>query len=62
MELNKSKCGILFLAGQQQLSASEVQLAAIQGVPIVADYKYLGVVLNKTLTPNLQLDRMTEKL
>jgi hypothetical protein len=49
MALNKAKCGIMFLSGQSQLSAEETQLKHISGVPLVAQYKYLGVFLTKTL-------------
>jgi hypothetical protein len=34
----------------------------VSGVPIVAEYKYLGVILTKTLSPSRQLDRVAEKL
>lgn len=62
MELNKSKCGVLFLAGQSNLSNWELECVAVSGVTIVTEYKYLGVILTKTLSPTRNLQRVADKL
>ncbi len=50
--LNKKKCGILYIAGRNGLSQKEDYLESIMGIPITEEYKYLGIVINKTLTPH----------
>jgi hypothetical protein len=51
MAINKTKCGAMFLAGHASLTEKEKLLESIEGVPLVASYKYLGVHLTKTLQP-----------
>jgi hypothetical protein len=62
MSLNKAKCGAMFLAGHSTLSADELRQKTVEGVPIVAKYKYLGVYLQKNLQPSAHLDFLKEKL
>ena len=50
----KNKCGILYLGGRNGLIQKEKLLENIDGIPIVEKYKYLGIILNKTLTPSSQ--------
>jgi hypothetical protein len=45
MSLNKAKCGAMFLGGHSVLSAHELRSKTIAGIPYVAQYKYLGVLL-----------------
>ncbi len=49
MALNKSKCGIMSLAGRSTISEQERKKGNLAGIPYVASYKYLGVYLNRTL-------------
>jgi hypothetical protein len=51
MAINKTKCAAMFLAGHASLSEKEKLLESIEGVPLVASYKYLGLHLTKTLQP-----------
>jgi hypothetical protein len=44
------------------LSAKEQLKKSLSGVPFVAQYKYLGVILNKTLQPIAHLAHLQEKL
>jgi hypothetical protein len=49
MALNKAKCGAMLIGSQSSLSTREKATKNIAGVPIVASYKYLGVIISKTL-------------
>ncbi len=62
MEINKSKCGIMFLSGQIDLPRKEKIRANIEGIPIVQHYKYLGIILNKMLSPSNHLTAFANKL
>ncbi len=62
MAINKAKCGAMFLAGHALLSEKEKLLGNIEGVPLVASYKYLGVHLTKTLQPQVHLEYLRIKI
>ena len=62
MSINKNKCGILFIAGRNSFSKFETTKKKIADIPIVDSYKYLGITLKKTLTPNYHIEKVTEKL
>ena len=61
MALNKSKCGIMFLGGKNQLTVKETETGFIEELPLIDSYKYLGVYLNKTLTPSNHLKYLSNK-
>jgi hypothetical protein len=62
MQLNKTKCGIMFLSGQSTLTARDTTLNEIAGVPLVQSYKYLGIHLTKNLQPGVHLQHLRDKL
>jgi hypothetical protein len=46
MSLNKAKCGAMFLSpGISTLTADELRRKHIEDIPLVANYKYLGIYL-----------------
>ena len=59
MSLNKSKCGILTLSNKgNQLTKQEKEQVSILGIPYVAQYKYLGVIFNRSLNAIPQIDAL----
>jgi hypothetical protein len=63
MELNKKRCGILFLSSsRRQLTQWETILHSVCDIPIVAEYKYLGAVLSKNLSSPVNLERLSQKI
>jgi hypothetical protein len=54
--LNKDKYGAMYLSsGISTLKADEQRSRSIDGIPIIAHYKYLGVFLLKNLQPTAHL-------
>lgn len=54
MELNKNKSGIIFInLSNTKLNKWEQKTKKILGIPILNNYKYLGIIINKQLTPKL---------
>jgi hypothetical protein len=51
MHLNKNKCGIMFFnpTSHLKLTKFELNMGSIEGIPIVCEYTYLGVILTKNL-------------
>ncbi len=52
----------MFLSGQLDLSRKEKIHANIEGILIVQHYKYLGIILNKILSPSNHLTALANKL
>lgn len=62
MLLNKKKCGIITVSRNKKLSKSELELGNINGIPLVESYKYLGITLDKSLSPAPHLEKLKNKI
>lgn len=62
MLLNKKKCGIIIVSRNKKLSKSESEIGNILGIPLVETYKYLGVTLDKSLSPAPHLEKLKIKI
>lgn len=63
MIINKSKSGIMILSGKgNSLTKYERKHENFHGFPYVKCYKYLGIILSKSLNMNLHLATLEEKL
>ncbi len=62
MRLNKDKCGILFINKKKNFTIWEQNTRHIFGIPIVKQYKYMGIILNKRLEPTEHLTELQRKL
>jgi hypothetical protein len=49
MELNKNKCGVMWISTQGELTKKEKLQEGISDIPFVTEYKYLGVKIKKNL-------------
>ena len=59
MKLNKSKSGIMMHGKKGKKLKVEKK---IRGIPVVEEYKYLGIWIDKNLTMNKHLAYINEKV
>ena len=63
MTLNKKKSAIMFISTKNmQLNKWETNTHNILKIPIVTDYKYLDITLNKKLKPQAHLEKLDSKM
>ena len=63
MKLNKSKCGIIALALTSNIPIyNDLDFDNILGIPIVDNYKYLGIYFDRRMTPQPHIEYLQTKL
>ena len=63
MMLNKEKSAIMFITSKNDtLTNWEKKNKHILNIPIVTNYKYLGIILNKKMEPTKHIEKLNTKM